>query len=229
MSFRLNDVVPWGRSYDEYAAMFALSGADLAGKLLGCGDGPAAFNAVFAGRGGHVVSVDPLYRFTKAEIALRIDETYPVMAAQTRANAQEFVWKHVADVEALTALRRDAMDIFLADYDAGKAEGRYVEGALPVMPFANHTFDLALCSHFLFLYSAHFDLAFHVASIRELCRVAREVRIFPLLELGTVRARHLDPVFAQLADLGYAATIERVDYEFQRGGDEMLRVRGGAS
>jgi hypothetical protein len=39
--FTLDQVVPWGRSFDEYQRMFALTGADL-GLILGCGDGPAA-------------------------------------------------------------------------------------------------------------------------------------------------------------------------------------------
>ena len=43
---------------------------------------------------------------------------------------------------------------------------------------------MALCSHLLFLYSDHLDAAFHRAAIRDLCRVAGEVRIFPLLALG---------------------------------------------
>jgi hypothetical protein len=45
MAFALDTVVPWGRSYDEYLAMFGLSGDELRLRLLGCGDGPAAFNA----------------------------------------------------------------------------------------------------------------------------------------------------------------------------------------
>ncbi len=35
---------PWGRSLDEYQGMFALSPDDLAGKIIGCADGPASFN-----------------------------------------------------------------------------------------------------------------------------------------------------------------------------------------
>lgn len=46
MPFTLADVVPWGRTFEEYRAMFALTDADLDGRILGCGDGPAAFNAV---------------------------------------------------------------------------------------------------------------------------------------------------------------------------------------
>ena len=45
--------------------------------------------------------------------------------------------------------------------------------------FADREFDLALCSHLLFLYSEQLTADFHLASIRELCRVAGEVRVFP--------------------------------------------------
>ncbi|MEM6717567.1 MAG: SAM-dependent methyltransferase, partial [Cyanobacteria bacterium P01_C01_bin.147] len=46
MAITLDTIVPWGRSYAEYVAMFNLTEADLAGRILGCADGPAAFNAV---------------------------------------------------------------------------------------------------------------------------------------------------------------------------------------
>jgi hypothetical protein len=45
MTFTLDSVVPWGRSFDEYVAMFALSEEDLGRRVLGCADGPASFNA----------------------------------------------------------------------------------------------------------------------------------------------------------------------------------------
>ncbi len=35
MSFTLEKVVPWVRSFDEYAAMFSLSNADLDKRILG--------------------------------------------------------------------------------------------------------------------------------------------------------------------------------------------------
>ena len=43
--FTLATVVPWGRTFDEYRRMFALTNADAAGGVLGCADGPASFNA----------------------------------------------------------------------------------------------------------------------------------------------------------------------------------------
>lgn len=45
MGLTLNEIVPWGRSYDEYVAMFGLTESDRQSRILGCGDGPAAFNA----------------------------------------------------------------------------------------------------------------------------------------------------------------------------------------
>ncbi len=224
MAFHLDQVVPWGRSFDEYQAMFALDGRDLSKRILGCGDGPASFNGELTAQGGRVFSVDPVYRFTVAEIAARIEKTYPVVLEQTRQNADDFVWNAIQSVEQLGQIRMKAMGEFLADYPLGKQEGRYLDAELPRLPFADQFFDLALCSHFLFLYSEHFDAGFHLQSLRELCRVAGEARVFPLLEFGTVKSRHLDGVLTQLAAEGYRATVVTVPYEFQRGGNEMLVV-----
>ncbi len=58
-----------------------------------------------------------------------------------------------------------------------------------------------------------------------MCRVAVEARIFPLLELGARKSRHLESVIERLDTQGYECSVEKVDYEFQRGADEMLRVK----
>lgn len=52
VGFRLDKVVPWGRSFEEYVAMFNLTKEDLGRRILGCGDGPAGFNAELTKRGG---------------------------------------------------------------------------------------------------------------------------------------------------------------------------------
>jgi len=117
-----------------------------------------------------------------------------------------------------------AMSRFLADYDGGKAAGRYVEASLPALPFPSGSFELALCSHFLFLYSTQLDEAFHRAAVIEMARVAAEIRVFPLLALGATPSPHVEPCAAALRDCGLEVTIEAVDYEFQRGGNRMLRA-----
>jgi hypothetical protein len=63
-----------------------------------------------------------------------------------------------------------------------------------------------------------------VSAALEMCRVADEVRIFPLVALGAVRSGHVAAVTERLRQAGHAVRIEKVDYEFQRGGNEMMRV-----
>jgi hypothetical protein len=205
--------------------MFALTDAELAGRIIGCGDGPASFNAVLTRRGGRVVSVDPLYRFSQGDIRKRIRQTCDEILEQTRKNAHEFIWTRIKSVEELGRLRMAAMEEFLSDYPAGVAEKRYVDAELPHLPFPDGTFDLAICSHLLFLYSAQLSEDFHVESIKELCRIAREARIFPLLELGAIKSRHVDTVTARLAAEGYSVSVRTVPYEFQRGGNQMMTVK----
>ena len=113
---------------------------------------------------------------------------------------------------------------FLADYEGGKCEGRYIIGELPGLFFDVDSFGLAVCSHLLFLYSDLLSQEFHVRAVLELCRVAREVRIFPLLTLGRKPSPHLAAVRKAVESQGWASSIERVDYELQRGGNEMLRI-----
>jgi hypothetical protein len=224
MTFTLEKAIPWGRNFDEYAAMFGLMPADFRRRILGCSDGPAAFNAVMNRTGGGVVSVDPLYACSLDEIKQRIDAAYPIVLAETERNKDEFVWRHVQTVEELGQLRMTAMQEFLADYEAGVKEYRYVDGELPSLPFMDRTFELALCSHFLFLYSEQFDLRFHIDSVHELCRVADEVRIFPLNELGARPSRHLRQVVDACAQSGLNPQIVAVNYEFQKGANRYLKL-----
>lgn len=224
MTYSLKKIVPWGRTLAEYKAMFALTEKDLQKSILGCADGPASFNAELTVQNGRVISIDPLYAYTATEIAQRIDEVFNTVITQTRQHQDQFVWQHIPTIEALGELRRAAMTQFLADYDVGKGNGRYQNASLPMLPFADQTFELALCSHFLFLYSDQLSVDFHIQSIRELKRVAQEVRIFPLLDLQTNRSKHLDAIIPQLQTEGYTLTIQTVSYEFQKGGNQMLQV-----
>ena len=223
--FTLDRVVPWGRSFDEYRRMFALADAELRLRIVGCADGPAGFNAEATRHGVKVISCDPLYRFDTDQIRERIASTYELMLEETRRNAGEFVWSPIRSVEELGRVRMGAMQAFLDDFASGRLEGRYVDAELPLLPFADASFDLALCSHFLFLYTTQLGEPFHRSAILEMCRVATEVRIFPLLALGSRRSPFVDTCLEHLRDLGFEAAVVKVPYEFQRGGNEMMRIR----
>ncbi|HUR00820.1 MAG TPA: class I SAM-dependent methyltransferase [Gemmatimonadaceae bacterium] len=209
--------------------MFSLADSDLASAILGCADGPASFNAQATEQGVRVTSVDPIYALSTAQIRERIAATSNDVIEQTRQNQQEFLWTSIASPEELLEIRMRAMELFLTDYEIGKAEGRYVTGSLPSLPFEDASFDLAVCSHFLFLYSEQLGADFHLSAIHELCRVAKEVRIFPLLGLGAIRSAHVSRIASSFRQRGFSVSIDRVPYEFQRGANEMMRISDGPS
>jgi SAM-dependent methyltransferase len=228
MVMKLDAVVPFGRSLDEYVRMFNLTTADLDRRILGIGDGPASFNAEATQQGVQVTSVDPVYEFSGTEIQRRFEAVVDSIIEQVRATPNNWIWSYHKSPDDLRRNREQALTKFLADYDQGKACDRYQVGELPKLNFPDRAFDLALCSHFLFLYSEHCDFDFHRQSIRELLRVSREVRIFPLLTLTQEQSPYLAPLLAALQEEGQTASIVRVDYELQPGGNEMLVIRASS-
>ncbi len=228
MGCTLDEIVPWGRSYDEYVRMFNLTTVDLQRRILGCGDGPAGFNTELSRRGGRAVSVDPIYGFHADQIRRRISETYAIVLAQVEKNKNDYIWNNaIASVEKLGEVRMTAMQDFLADFENGKNQGRYIAAELPAVPFDSGVFDIALSSHFLFLYSTHLSAEFHLHAIQEMLRAAREARIFPLITLDGKPSPHLAFVINYFTRDEYEVEICRVDYEFQRGGNEMLKIKAG--
>lgn len=224
MEIPKNQALPWGRTLEEYIGMFHLSDRDLDSAVLGCADGPASFNAEMTALGRRVVSADPIYQLSREDIASRVEVARQKIMADTLEHMDDYVWTSFASPEELEARRLGAVRSFLDDYDAGLKHGRYLAQSLPSLDFPDRSFDLALCSHFLFLYSDQFDAAFHLDSIVELRRVAAEVRIFPVLDLSSRVSAHLEYVIAGLERRGYRVGVEAVPYEFQKGACQMLRV-----
>ena len=222
---KLKNIVPWGRTLEEYKEMFLLDEDDLQKNILGCGDGPASFNAELSSLGGSVVSVDPIYAFSKEELSSRIDEVAKEVMVQVRKNEETFVWKNIKNPDELYTIRMRAMRSFLDDYEQGLKEGRYMDEMLPSLSFVENQFDLVLSSHFLFLYSEHLDFEFHFNAVMEMIRVAKEVRIFPLMTLKNEYSPHLFKIIESLELQGYMAQIVKTDYEFQKGANEMLVVK----
>ena len=227
MAMKLDSVVPFGRSLDEYKRMFALSTTDLQQSILGVADGPASFNADMHSSGQTVVSVDPLYCFQGEDIENRFYAVVDDIIAQIKTTPDDWVWTYHQSPDHLKENRLSVLHRFVLDYERGKKEGRYIVGELPTLNFDPHQFQLALCSHFLFLYSEHLTYEFHRASVLEMLRVAEEVRIFPLLTLMLERSPYLQLLIDELSASGYITSVEKVSYELQKGGNEMLRIRRG--
>jgi hypothetical protein len=224
MGLTLEQVVPWGRSLEEYMSMFDLAPHDLQRRILDCAGGPASFNTEMTDKGYQVTSCDPIYQFSATEIEQRIHDTWAILKDKVTAHQDDYVWDQFASPEALGAARLESMQQFLQDFPAGLQAERYRVHELPVLPFKDSQFDLALCSHFLFTYSDHLSEQFHLDSVRELCRVAAEVRLFPLLKVSGEPSPYLPAIMDEIQRLGYEAQVQLVPYEFQKGANQVLKI-----
>lgn len=223
MAFELNSVVPWGRNLEEYLAMFLLDSSDTQKKIAGFGDGPACFNAQASALGMSVTSFDPIYQFSKAQLEQRINEVRGIVMQQMAENKENYVWDKIRSLDELERLRMASMRKFLADYEQGKAEQRYIYHELPNrLPYPDGYFDLGLSSHFLLLYPA-LGYDFHIAAITEMLRVCKEVRIFPLCDLDGADSALTEQVIAHFRET-YAVTVKKTGYEFQKGADQLLVI-----
>ena len=226
MSIKLESVAPFWRSLDEYRKIFNLSEGDLTQRILGVGDGPASFNAEMMQRGHSVTSLDPLYKFSAEQIERQFYGVVDDIIQQVKSTPENWVWAYHQSPDDLRKNREEALTTFVKDYDSGKQQGRYRIGELPHLhELEDEAYDLALCSHFLFLYTDHVDGDFHQAAIQEMLRVAKEIRVFPLLTLGREKSIYIESVIQMLEVKGFEVGIQKVSYELQRGGNEMLWAR----
>ena len=215
------------RTFEEYRAMFALSEHDLSLRILDCPGGAASFVAGAGARGTDAVAVDPQYgpgREALGPLALRENEH---RHAEVVGRAEDFVWTWFGGPHRYTRLRSRSARDFTADIAA--RPGRYVLGSLPNLPFADRAFDLVLSSHLLFSYGEQMDEDFHRDALLELVRVSRgQVRLYPLF-LHTSHKRYpaLDRMREMLAGYGVPSRVERVDYAFDPGDEEMLVLECG--
>lgn len=224
MAFKLDSVVPWGRNMEEYKLMFRLNDSDMSKKIAGFGDGPACFNCEMTERNGNVTSFDIIYQFSKSEIERRIEEVRVTVMQQMRENMDNYVWKNIKSLDELENVRMSAMRKFLADYEKGRAQGRYIFHELPDrLPYGEDCFDIGLSSHFLLMYTS-LGYDFHIASMTEMLRVCKEIRIFPIVDLDANKTEMIKSVI-EYFQRDYEVGIVTTEYEFQKGDNKLLIIR----
>ena len=192
--------------------------------MLDCSAGTSGFVAGARARGCDAVAVDPAYREPRDRLAETARAGAHGGSSLVADHRDRFSFAWYGTPERQRALRAAALDACLAD--RRRCPDHYVAAALPRLPFADGSFHLALCSHLLFTWADVFDAAWHEAAIREMARVADEVRVFPLLHQGSGDpVGFLDALRDRLgAYAGLVTRVEKVHYAFQVGGDEMLVV-----
>lgn len=216
--------VLWGHHVSEYKEMFDLSDASLQAHLLEYGCGASAVNTELHQEGTVMVSVDPLFALTKPELIQQVTHDFNARAEQVLADQAQFNVESYGGMDAFLASRRAGMEAFFTDYNAGIAEGRYQALGHGALPFENFSFDLALSSHYLFTNAGDDAATGHLATIQELARVAKEVRIFPLIERAGTPSELLGPVLLGLQQANFGVEVREVSCALYPEGNAMLRV-----
>lgn len=220
----MREMALWGQHIDEYQQMFGLSGSDINSRLLEYGCGATAVNAQLHARGQTVISCDPLFSLDKSHLERAVQSMFDEAVRHLNTNPEQYDFSYHGSFTSLMAKRREGISTCLADYDLGRMEKRYLSLEHDALPFEDFSFDFALSSHFLFASIEEQDVDFHLQCIRELARVAKEVRIFPLIDENGQPSPVLGPVLLGLQQANYGVEVRKVDYQLQFGGHAMLRV-----
>ncbi|MFC7078545.1 class I SAM-dependent methyltransferase [Haloarcula halophila] len=212
-----------GRTFTEYQKMFDFDPASWAGQsILDCPAGPCSFVAVAHEHDITAVGADKMYNRSPAALSSSCAEDIETAMDALDGVEDLYVWEFYDDVSELRAYRERAASRFLSDY--AHNGDRYVYADLPATPFDDHAFDLVLSAHFLFLYDDRLSYEFHLETIRELCRVGAQLRVFPLHGFDADQSDIAETLVKDLQSEGYTTDIREVPFEFQRGANKMLVV-----
>jgi len=216
-----------GRTLDEYVRIFDLDSSLLKkGPVLDCPAGAASFTAEARRSGAEVVACDILYDLSPGDLIEKGERDIRLIYDKVGEVSHLYVWDYYKDRDALMALRMKSLTLFAEDFRDGYKKGRYIKASLPHLPFADNTFPLVISGHFLFLYGDMLDFDFHKKCLMELMRVSSgEVRVFPLHGLDAKPYPYLGEVISFLRTAQIDAEITEAPFEFQRGGNRMLKMR----
>lgn len=208
-------------SLADYRSMFDLDEAAMQRRIIDYPAGISAFNAEMVAAGYRkVVSVDPYYHLSPMDMIKHVDFVIQELSEKADHFEAHLQGHGEQAIENILNVWNQYAQEFLADYSVGKQEGRYRAGSLPRLPFADDEFELALCSDMIFR-----EVKFSSeAIVLELCRVANEVRIFPLLNQEGEIATQLGPVVLSLQQLNLGVEIKAVPYTLLAKSNAMLRV-----
>jgi hypothetical protein len=211
------------RSMADYCSLFAIPSANLSamGSFLDVAAGASSFTGEVTAAGGRAIAVDPTYSDGAHEAYRR--------ALQNISNSSAWFASHAAlinrdsigtDKQFAERMRLNA-ERFRAD--AATHSQRYVAGALPSLPFEAASFDVVLCSNFLFAYDEYGGLDEHLEALLELLRVARKtVRIHPLLSRDAVRPAYYQQLLKEVVRHGAVVDHIRASSSWLRGADDTL-------
>jgi hypothetical protein len=219
--------VLWGHRFSEYQDMFNCQMSWENKKVLEFACGPTTVNAELTAKGAHIISTDPFFFEDLAQTQQRFEDDFVKQMQHMQKYPNRFNFEQYGGMETFFNYRRQGFETFFLDYQAGLQSGRYQLAEGPKLPFENASFDIAFCSSFLFADFANQDLAFQLAWIKELARVAEDVRIYPLTNQLGEPSPLLGPVLLALQNENYRVSVQEVPFRLVPASNAMLQVVSG--
>lgn len=212
----------WVYDFSDYQQMYDLSEGDLKKSIFDFSSGIASFNAEATKRGMHVISCDASYVLSEEKMASYAAQFLQETMSYLKNNPDRLKDSSEVMMRRVIGLWEKTEKMFLQDYASGKAQNRYQPLQFPRLPYVTHQFNLALCTGFIF----HHSLSTKEIAVivQELCRIAEEIRIFPLLDNYGKMTEELGPLMLMLQKKNYGVEVREVSYETLNGGNAMLRI-----
>lgn len=220
----MRELVLCGHDLNDYKDMFCLTDSELNSNILEYGCGPTAFNSQQQDIGHKTISFDKLFSLPVQDLKNQINSDFDVMVERINKNQDQFNLKDNNSLKVVIEKRRSGITRFIKDFKQGVKDKRYLPIDNNKLPFSDFSFDIAVCSHYLFSELTSLDIKSHLMIIKELARVAKEVRIFPLIKHDGEISTLLGPILLELQNENYGTEIKEVPYSLQKNGNAMLRV-----
>ncbi|GIM29101.1 hypothetical protein CPJCM30710_17670 [Clostridium polyendosporum] len=222
----LKDIVLIGRTFDEYYKMFGISSIDgKKEKILDVASGVSSFCAEANSKGYNVTASDRIYCFSAEEIEGKCIKDLELTIKNLSDVKDLYRWELYKDIEDLKKQRKKAYTRFIEDFKR-KRDTIYIETEYPKSNFKDKQFTVSLISHFLFMYDEHLDYEFHKQTIKEIIRItSKEIRIFPIVNLKGEKSMFVNKLMSDDNFTMYKMQIVKVNYEFIKGGNEMLIIK----
>lgn len=211
----------WVHSLEDYCSMFNLDEQTLKLSILDYPAGISSFNSeMFAKGHANVVSADRHYDLSPMDMVKHVGFVIQDLSENIEQWSSQFHQAAVDEIDDFLNRSNQYAQLFLRDYSVGQQESRYQVAKLPRLPFNDLQFDLALCSDLMFRSPKFTPL--EVAT--ELARIAKEVRIFPLMDRHGEISAELGPVMLALQQQDFGIEVKEVSFKLHKKSNAMLRV-----
>ncbi|MFX1446025.1 MAG: hypothetical protein ACFFHV_21630 [Promethearchaeota archaeon] len=221
----LDKVALIGRTFEEYEKIFRLSDFKSNNiKILDVGSGVSSFCAEASRKGMNVTAIDPIYVYSPDVLENKCLSDLFLVINELKGVEHLYIWDIFKNKEDLRRQREKAFRRFIKHYRMGR-NNCYISEDMPETSFDDNQFDIVISSHLLFLYDHIFDYNFHKNTIKEMLRIcSKEIRIFPLVNLYGKTSPFLQLILRDNLLNNCHKSIERVDYEFIKGGNKFFRI-----